>query len=98
MKALSEKHRNWMTAITFAEAGEWDTARDMMPASGPKNEISLLQKIFMAVAFAEAGLHDVALHLIDNQQHDHHYAEDFLEAVGLRGVRVTYAVITLEAV
>lgn len=86
-----------MTAVTFAEAGEWDTARAMMPSSRRKNKISWLQKMFMAVTFAEAGLHGEALRLIDSRQQENHYTEGFLDAVGLRGVRVTYGVLAAEA-
>ena len=98
MKTSQETHRNWMTAISFAEAGEWDTARAMIPSTRRTDKISRLQKIFMAVAYAEAGLHAEALRLINTCQQKSHVVEGFLDAVGLRGVRVTYGVLAAETI
>jgi hypothetical protein len=93
----SDKHRNWWTAITFAEAGEWDTAREFMPLSPPRNEISRLQKIFAAVALAEEGLHEDAVQLLDDNSPGSPKKSDFLDAIGLRGARVTYGILPAES-
>lgn len=95
MKITTDKNRNWMTAITFAEAGEWDTAREMMPVSRPNSKISWLQRIFMAVAFAEEGLHQEALHFLDGHSVQH-IRNSFLDTIGLSGVRVTYGLLPAE--
>ncbi|MDT8335466.1 MAG: hypothetical protein RQ753_07190, partial [Desulfurivibrionaceae bacterium] len=73
----------------------WDIAREMMPASRPNAKISWLQKIFMAVTFAEAGLDREALLFLD--EHTVPQAKNsFLDVVGLSGVRVTYGLLPAE--
>lgn len=97
MKTTTDKQRNWMTAITFAEAGEWEIAREMMPATQTTKETDWLQKMFMAITFAEAGLHQDALHCLEGDHHHHRPGRNnFLDAVGLRGVRVTYGILSTE--
>lgn len=98
MQALPETKRSWMTAITFAEAGEWETARQMMPVSPRKNKLDWLQNMWLAVTFAEAGLHDDALEFIETRRQKNHGIRDFLQAVGLHEVPVTYGVLTVETV
>jgi len=63
MKQKKEQHKDWWSAVAFAEVGEWDTAREMTPDSEPKTSIDWLGRIFAAVAFAEEGLHDEALQI-----------------------------------
>ena len=63
MKQTMEQHKDWWSAVAFAEVGEWDTAREMIPVSEPNTEIGWLGRIFAAVAFAEEGLHDEALQI-----------------------------------
>ena len=63
MKQTMEQYKDWWIAVAFAEAGEWDTAREMIPDSEPKTETGWLGRIFAAVAFAEEGLHDEALRI-----------------------------------
>ena len=58
MMGILDRFSCWMDAITFAEAGEWETARQMMPpAINRMDSISWFERTFMAVAFAEEGLH-----------------------------------------
>lgn len=99
MKTSPAKFRNWMSAITFAEAGEWKTAREMTPSSRPGILSERLRTIFMAAAFAEAGLHGEALQLLGRQAPtENRDNNNFLDAVGLSGARVTYAVIAAESI
>jgi hypothetical protein len=63
MKQTLEQYKDWRIAVAFAEAGEWDTAREMIPDPEPKTETGWLGRIFAAVAFAEEGLHDEALRI-----------------------------------
>ncbi|MFH1216900.1 MAG: hypothetical protein V1706_10420 [Pseudomonadota bacterium] len=63
MKAKSEIKGNWMMAATYAEAGEWETAKSITPELGDMTQVGFFSKIFAAVAFAEEGLHDEASRL-----------------------------------
>lgn len=94
MKTTTDNNRSWMNAITFAEAGEWETAREMMPPTAPRNKFfELLEKTFMAVAFAEEGMRDEALCHINAPRPTIRRAGNFLDSVGLSGVRVTYGIL-----
>jgi hypothetical protein len=63
MKQTMDQYKDWRIAVAFAEVGEWDTAREMIPDSKPKTTIDWFGRIFAAVAFAEEGLHDEALQI-----------------------------------
>lgn len=89
--------QKWMTAITFAEAGEWDTAKNMMPISIRSRAINKFQKIFMAAAFAEEGLHAEAVSLAESPNLQVPSADDFLQSLGLGGIRMTYGVFATES-
>ena len=91
MKTLNT-FQKWMTAITFAEAGEWETAKNMMPVSIRSRAINQFQKIFMAVAFAEEGLHAEALTLTEGATPQAPSTGNFLQSLGLGGIRMTYGV------
>jgi len=127
MGTTTERIQDWMKAITFAEAGEWETAQKMIPAPQLDNRISTAERIFMAAAFAEAGewetarqmlpepqmdatlnviektymaaafaeagLPDEALRIIGQGKCNQRRAGSFLNKVGLKGVRATYAVL-----
>ena len=89
--------QKWMTAITFAEAGEWETAKNMAPISIRSRAINKFQKIFMAAAFAEEGLHAEAIRLAEYPSLQAPNADDFLKSLGLGGVRMTYGVFATES-
>ena len=99
MKTTSNKFNSWMNAITFAEAGEWETAENMAPVSLPSWAINQFQKIFMAAAFAEEGLHAEAVRLSEgpNLQARPDTSDDFLRSMGLGGIRMTYGVFATES-
>jgi len=61
MKATFNRFMDTMTAAAFAEAGEWNTAIEMLPAAEPRGIISWLDRQMMAVTFAECGLYDDAI-------------------------------------
>ena len=63
MKPTMKQYKDWRIAVAFAEVGEWETAREMTPDLGPKITTDWLERIFIAVAFAEEGLHDEALQI-----------------------------------
>jgi len=65
---LTEKFERIFSAVTFAEAGEFETARGILsesPASSDadilSSEITIDDLISTAITFAEAGEHDKAL-------------------------------------
>ena len=96
MKTLT-RFQKWMTAITFAEAGEWETARNMVPVGMPGRAINQFQKIFMAAAFAEEGLHAEAIALAERPDSRVPSADEFLQSLGLGGIRMTYGVFATES-
>ena len=93
MKHNNDSQKGWQMAITFAEAGEWDTARSMMPTK-KRSGIERLFDYFTAVAYAEEGMVDEALRLIDAKPRE---PRGFLDVVGLSQIRVTYAHIPAAA-
>ncbi len=93
MKRLLNTFQQWMTAITFAEAGEWDEARRMSPVGDRRLTTNQFEQTFMAAAFAEAGLHDEAIRIAEGLDFQVPATEDFLQSLGLGGVRVTYVVL-----
>lgn len=96
MKKTLNTFQKWMTAITFAEAGEWDMAREMSPpVSVPSRKISQIEQTFMAAAFAEAGLYDEAVRMAEGLSYQAHVPDNFLQSLGLGGVRVTYGVLVV---
>lgn len=87
-----DRIESWFAAVAFAEQGEYETARRM--ADTPIPEVGEVPRIlpslstaFAAAAFAEENCHDVALEILTGTRR----RNSFLEAVGLKGVRVRYA-------
>ena len=62
MKKLLKKFERVMTASSFAEAGEHETARQIMEEVKPEKRVRVgrLERIMMAITFAEAGEFDTA--------------------------------------
>ena len=91
----SSKFEQMMTAITFAEAGEFETARGLMPVdrTAGATRLGWFERIFAAVALAEGGLHEDAMRLSRFEPVSVVSAADFLSTVGLKGVKVHYAVM-----
>ena len=96
MNNLLNKFQKNMMAATFAEAGEWDTAKQIAPATKLSREPSWLNKIFMAVTFAEAGLHAEAIHFMGPATgRNRGFNSAITEDLGLRGVRLMYGTVSI---
>ena len=96
MKNFSNKFQKIMMATTFAEAGEWDTAREMTPAVALSRQPTWLNRVFMAVTFAESGLHNEALHIMGKVAGNNRgFNSVIAEELGLRGVRLMYGTVTI---
>ncbi|TAN41646.1 MAG: hypothetical protein EPN22_14255 [Nitrospirae bacterium] len=99
MKRIFDTFSSWMNAVTFAEAGEFETARQMMPT--PKkgnNQLTWFDRIFMSVTFAEAGLPEEAVEIMNLKPVKNYGSSDFLETIGLKGIRITYGTMPIEAI
>lgn len=96
MKDIMRKFQKNMAAATFAEAGEWDTAKEMAPEIELSKEATWLDKIFTAITFAESGLHDVAIHTLEpaiarNRGFNSALADD----LGLSGIQLMYGTVSI---
>ena len=91
------------TAVAFAEAGEHETARALVPQSNLWARLASwadnLRETFAAVAFAEAGVPDLypslAARDVPAGPATAASLEDFMAEVGLSGVPALYAVARL---
>ena len=96
MDRKNSRHLSWATAITFAEAGEWETARSFMPSTRQNKVAAWFQNLCMAVTFAEHGLHDEAVRLVsagDNAIAPRRPV-NFFELCALDNVRCTFVVLS----
>jgi hypothetical protein len=93
MKNRNMTERNWMNAVTFAEAGEWETAIAMTPLPSKRKWAQFFEQVFMAVAFAEEGLHEEALILAGAKTQAPKRIKSFLDSIGLQNVRMTYGIL-----
>lgn len=96
MSGKNSTHLSWATAITFAEAGEWETARSFMPSIRQSKAAAWFQDLCMAVTFAEHGLHDEALRLLSAGSGAAAPSRkvNFLELCALDNVRCTFATLS----
>jgi hypothetical protein len=94
MTSWKEKMAAWFAAVAFAEAGERETALDLV-GLGPSAQnrsagvMQTLNDSFAAVAFAEADCQETAIEILASGKKGQH----FLDRVGLRGVRVRYGFV-----
>ena len=63
----ADDHTDVMVAVTFAEAGEWDTARGYAPTPGRRWIAAWLERHLLAAALAEEALRDDALRLLGTE-------------------------------
>lgn len=93
MRTEDKTERSWMNAVTFAEAGEWETAITMTPLPTKSKWAQFFERTFMAVAFAEEGLHEEAQFLAGTKKHVPKRIKSFLDSIGLQNVRMTYGIL-----
>jgi len=90
-----KKLENMFAASAFAEMGEPDTALDIAGIRRrPAKEPSLgWDRVFAATTFAEAGCPEDALEFLNANPPRPQNLETFLDAVGLRNVRICYGMV-----
>jgi len=98
MKTERENERSWMVAVTFAEAGEWETARRMTPLPSKSRWSQFWEQTFMAVAFAEEGMPEEAMRLVGAKEQLPKRISTFLDSIGLRDVKMAYGILPEDAV
>ncbi|MEW6264902.1 MAG: hypothetical protein AB1641_17645 [Thermodesulfobacteriota bacterium] len=100
MKSLRARLQRIFTAMAFAEAGEHETALHLMGERFmPRESLSPVDNVMAAITFAEAGCPDLAGEFLTSPAAVRRTAgkeqavvslSDFIEAVGLRGVRIKF--------
>jgi hypothetical protein len=71
MKNLIKKLENIYSAVAYAEAGEFETAKQIMNEIRPEKrigKISRLERVMMAITFAEANEHDTAIEIMRGEK------------------------------
>jgi len=70
MKKTMKKLENMYAASAFGEAGEFDTAREILGEKGPekRKRAGKFERLMMAVTFAEAGEHDTAREIMREEK------------------------------
>ena len=70
MKKFLKKMENMYAAAAFGEAGEFDTAREILGEVKPekRTRISKFERLMMAVTFAEAGEQDTAREMLREEK------------------------------
>ena len=83
-------------AAAFAEAGEWDTAREMTPEIELSQEPNWLNRLFTAITFAESWLHDeVGRDSEPLRVRNRGYSSPITKELGLKGVQLMYGTISI---
>ncbi len=97
MKRIFERFQQYMVAATFAEAGEWETARRQAPARPasrvPEGRITPFDTLFTAITFAEHGMADQALRLVNPRPRQSWGLPNPLNELGLQGAYLVYGTI-----
>jgi hypothetical protein len=91
MSYWAQKLEKWFSAVAFAEAGEHNTALEMVGLTPtetrePVGVRQFLTTTFAAAAFAEANCHEIAKEILNSDPKK----ETFAEAIGLKGIRIWY--------
>lgn len=93
---ILQKFQKNMMAAAFAEAGEWDVAREITPELEPSRELTWLNRAFTAVTFAESGLHRDAIRYLEPTVHvNRGFNAAIAENLGLKGVQLMYGTVSI---
>lgn len=99
MTTLKDKIQNTFAAVAYAEAGEPAMAMEIagigeFAKSAARSALTAFDKIFSAITFAEADCHEYALEMMKEKKsvQAKPSLNDFLETIGLQGVRYSYVV------
>ena len=95
MKRMLENFQKMAMAVTYAEAGEWDTARMLVPEAKPRTSLNWLEGHFAAVAFAESGLPEEAVRISSGRGLSRPMDNDIYDSLGLRGVHLSFGYVTV---
>lgn len=96
MSSWAKTFEKWFSAVAFAEAGEHNTALEMvgLAPGEAKQPVSILQNLntaFAAAAFAEANCHVIANQILEADAKNRNFAE----VIGLKGVRIWHGIVTV---
>ncbi len=90
----AEDEKDFMTAVTFAEAGELETARRYAPPRRKGRLQAWIERHLVAAAFAEEGLHAEALRLSGSEGPRPRDMEALDAVLRARGVRMFCGVLS----
>jgi hypothetical protein len=95
MTNTMKRFREIMTAATFAESGEWETARNFIPDVKLSHRQTWLDRIFSAITFAEYGLHSEAVSYLLPSKVKSKCTSSVTDDLGLKGVRLVYGTVMI---
>ena len=96
MQDILKKFQKPMMAAAFAEAGEWDTAREMTPDIELSQEPNWLNRLFITITFAESGLQNEALlFMAPACVGSRFYSSAITKDLGLKGVQLMYGTVSI---
>ncbi len=99
MKPADDRPDPWI-AVTFAEAGEWETARRYGPPARRPRLWPWIERHLVAAALAEEALHDDAVRVLRNgggagtSRREDEALDALLRG---RGIRLSFGVLSPEA-
>ncbi len=98
MDPADDRFDPWI-AVTFAEAGEWETARRYAPPAGRGRAWAWIERHLVAAALAEEALHDEARRIAGGGDgRAGPGRDDALDALlRARGVRMSFGVLSADA-
>lgn len=91
--------KDWAVAATFAEAGEFETARQFIPQVILKRikKLSWFDRIMAGVTFAEADMSTEALKML-NFHRPSFKTDDFMAELGLKGCNYVFGVVSVDTI
>ena len=90
----ANKFQKIMMAATFAEVGEWETAKDLAPSVELSSRQTWLDRFFSAITFAEYGLYNDAVSYLKQARVKNEKSVSITDDLGLKGVRLVYGTVT----